>query len=61
MKTALLGLCACLALSGCIWPRHNNAARLMARPDWPQARTAAPQWCRDALKTVNSLEYELEK
>ena len=37
------------------------AARLMQRPDFPAARAAAPEWCRDALKTINALEYELER
>ena len=41
--------------------RLDNAARLMRRPDFPAARAAAPEWCRDALKTINALEYELER
>ena len=48
-------------MSGCVWPRYDNAARLMERSDFPQARAAAPEWCRDALKTINALEYELER
>lgn len=38
----------------------DNAKRLMERPDFPQAASAAPEWCRDALKTINSLERKLE-
>lgn len=57
----LLALWGTLCLSGCINPHYNNSARLMARPDFAAAKAAAPEWCRDALKTVNSLEYELEK
>jgi hypothetical protein len=33
----------------------------MARPDFQQAAKAAPEWCRDALKTINALEAELER
>jgi uncharacterized protein YceK len=50
-----------LALTGCVSVRHDNAARLLAREDFAAARAAAPEWCRDALKTINTLEYELER
>lgn len=48
-----------LMMCGCLSPR-DNAKRLMARDDFPQAASAAPEWCRDALKTVNRLEHDLE-
>ena len=53
---------ACI-LSGCVAPavRLDHSARLMARPDFPAARDAAPEWCRDALKTINRLEADLER
>lgn len=57
--TALLLLS--LALAGCATTRHDNAARLIKRADFEAARAAAPEWCRDALKTINALEYELER
>ncbi|EIP96887.1 hypothetical protein OpiT1DRAFT_01314 [Opitutaceae bacterium TAV1] len=50
-----------LALSGCVSVKLDNSARLMQRPDWPAVRDAAPEWARDALKTINALEYELER
>ena len=56
-KTLLLMLP--LMMCGCLNPR-DSAKRLMARDDFPQAASAAPEWCRDALKTVNRLEHELE-
>ena len=57
----LVAICS-LTLAGCaIHPRYDNAARLMARPDFPQVREAAPDWAQDALKTINFLEYELER
>jgi hypothetical protein len=39
----------------------NNAERLIARPDFRAAAQAAPEWCRDALKTINQLESDLER
>lgn len=50
----------CVALSGCTTLRLDNSKRLLARPDFPAARAAAPEWCRDALKTINALEAQLE-
>ena len=61
MTRGSLALLMCLSLSGCLSVQYDNAARLMAREDFPQARDAAPEWCRDALKTINQLEYELER
>jgi hypothetical protein len=61
---AVLGLLsAVLCLAGCasVPVRLENSARLIARPDFNAARAAAPEWCRDALKTINQLEYELER
>lgn len=58
--TALLILSATLA--GCASTvKHDNAQRLIERADFDAARSAAPEWCRDALKTINALEYELER
>lgn len=57
IKTLLL----MLLLTGCYHPRLNNSQRLINRPDFPAATQAAPEWVRDALKTINSLEYELER
>jgi hypothetical protein len=48
-------------MAGCASVRHDNAARLIKRADFDAARAAAPEWCRDALKTINTLEYELER
>ena len=53
---------AAAMLAGCSsHARLDNSARLIARPDFPAARAAAPEWCRDALKTVNALELEIER
>jgi hypothetical protein len=57
----LIACSLCLALTGCVAVKHDNAARLMRRADFPAARAAAPEWSRDALKTINALEYELER
>lgn len=61
MKTAILSLCAALLFGGCAHVRLDNSERLVARPDFEAAKTAAPEWCRDALKTINALELELER
>jgi hypothetical protein len=58
----LLAIAALLLVStGCTSVRLDNSKRLIARPDFAAARKAAPEWCRDALKTINQLEYELER
>ena len=41
--------------------RLDNSARLIDRPDFEAARASAPEWCRDALKTINALELEIER
>lgn len=50
-----------LSLCSCVTVKLDNAQRLIARPDFEAARDAAPEWCRDALKTINNLEYEIER
>jgi hypothetical protein len=49
-------------LIGCSMPRAgmDNSRRLMQRNDFEQAVRAAPEWVRDALKTINQLEHEIE-
>jgi len=49
-------------LTGCaMHARLDNAKRLIDRADFEAARVAAPEWCRDALKTINELELEIER
>jgi hypothetical protein len=50
-----------LLLSGCVTPPLDNSKRLMERKDFPAAVKAAPEWAKDALKTINRLEYEIER
>jgi len=50
-----------LVSTGCLQPRLENSQRLMKRPDFPLAVQAAPEWVRDSLKTINRLEFELER
>lgn len=60
----LMAMTALVAmLSGCsvFHARLNNAERLINRADFEAAREAAPEWCRDALKTINELEMEIER
>lgn len=39
----------------------GNVGRLLARPDFEAAAKASPEWVRDALKTVNSLEADVQR
>lgn len=52
-------LAGCASLSPAV--KLDNSARLMARPDFQAAKTAAPEWSRDALLTINALELEIER
>lgn len=61
MKTpspALLILSLTL-LSGCTSPRLNHVQRLLGHPQFPAARAAAPDFTRDALRTINDLQRDL--
>ena len=58
----LTGIVALVLLSSCnTHVRLNNAERLINRDDFDVARQSAPEWCRDALKTINELELEIER
>ena len=57
-ENLILALVAWSSATGCV--TLENSARLRARPDFPAAAMAAPEWVRDALKTINALEYRLE-
>ena len=61
-KVAMMAAAA-IFLSGCstFHARLDNSQRLMLREDFHAAKAAAPEWCRDALKTINALEMEIEK
>lgn len=58
---AIIGAAAMLSGCSVFHARLDNAARLINRTDFEQARLAAPEWCRDALKTINELEWQLEE
>ena len=53
-------LVSLLCLPGCIQTKLNNAERLMNRSDFPDAVQGAPEWTRDALRTINELEERIE-
>lgn len=63
MIAKAISVCAvALLLGGCaMHARYDNAQRLIDRADFEAARVAAPEWCRDALKTINELELEIER
>lgn len=63
MKRIVPVLCllsSVLWAGGCASVKLDNSARLIGRHDFPAARAAAPEWCRDALKTINRLESQIE-
>jgi putative NADH-flavin reductase len=50
-----------LLISGCKSVKLENSQRLMNHPEFPKAAMEAPEFTREALKTINKLEYELER
>jgi hypothetical protein len=50
-----------LLMSGCVSVKLENSGRLMRHPEFPAAAQAAPEFTREALKTINGLEYEIER
>ena len=58
---AIIGAAAMLSGCSVFHARLNNAERLINRADFDVARLAALEWCRDALKTINYLEMEIER
>jgi tryptophan-rich sensory protein len=59
----VLWIVGVVLLSGCASlptaPRRDATAALIARPDFRTAATAAPEWVREALRTITSYESEL--
>lgn len=49
-----------MILSACGSVKLDNSKRLTKRSDFEQVRIYAPEWARDALKTINYLESEIE-
>ncbi len=49
-----------LSQASCTTVTLNNSKRLINRTDFRDAVVAAPEWCRDALKTINELEERIE-
>lgn len=58
LRTLLLML---LLTSGCVSAKLENSQRLMTHPEFNHAVTNAPEFTREALKTINRLEYEIER
>ena len=56
----LITLCASM---GCHTApvEYNKTKRLTAHPQFPKAAFHAPDFTRDALRTIAELEYELER
>ena len=58
LKMPLLML---LLMSGCVSTKRENSHRLMMHPQFELATINAPEFTREALKTINKLEYEIER
>jgi len=41
-------------------PASNQVQRLRSHPQYETALLSAPEWCRDALTTINNLELALK-
>ena len=50
-----------LLLTGCVSTKLNNSERLMQHPEFGKAALMYPAFVKEALKTINHLEYELER
>ena len=62
MKRSWITLTLLLLFTGCqTTPEYNGVKRLTAHPQFPRAAFHAPDFTRDALKTIAELEYELER
>jgi len=59
-RISLLMIVLLILSPGCLAMKLENAQRLMNREDFEPAAQAAPEWVRDALKTINQLEEQLE-
>ena len=60
--TTLLIILLSVALGGCgTIPHRDETASLLKHPEFYAAAKAAPNFVKDALRTVTQLEYELEQ
>ena len=61
MKRNWIILILPLMLSSCRTVELNNVEALTSHPQFPQAAQAAPEFTREALRTVADLEYQIER
>lgn len=62
MRQSLITLTLLCVCTGCQTPvEYNNVQKLTAHPEFPRAAFHAPNFTRDALKTIAELEWELER
>jgi uncharacterized lipoprotein YmbA len=62
LKMQLSMIVLTLSLTGCATTtKLANTERLLAHPQFEEAVIAAPEFTREALKTINYLEYQLER
>ena len=62
MRISLLTLMLLCVFTGCQTKiEYNNVKRLTAHPQFPKAAFHAPDFTRNAMRTIAELEYELER
>ena len=62
MRQSLITLTLLFVCTGCQTAvEYNNTKRLTAHPQFPKAAFHAPDFTRDALKTIADLEYQIER
>ncbi len=61
MKRNWIILILPLMLSSCRTVELKNVETLTKHPQFPQAAQAAPEFTKDALRTVADLEYQIER
>ena len=62
MRINLLILIMLCVSTGCqTTPKYENVKELTAHPQFPKAAFHAPDFTRQAMRTIARLEYELER
>jgi len=62
MRSSLILIMLCGLLAGCqTGPKLDGVKELIEHRQFQRAAHSAPEWTREALRKVASLEYELER
>lgn len=62
MRNSLILTMLSVMLVGCGTVRELNGVKTLTdHPQFPRAAQQAPEWTREALRTVADLEYKIER